>query len=181
MSLTDQIIAVSKQVHVGPFQLDDVTALVQYLNVRDVHDNTCHIPFPYTKEEASKFVNSTFEKGDKSLQWAIRNKQDKLIGGIGFMGQHLKCGVYEFSDEIGYWLAKEDWGKGIMTQVVEQVVAYGFDKLKLMRIEARVFTINPASAKVLEKCGFELEGIQKKTFYKNGKFLDSFIYARLRA
>ncbi len=181
MSLSDQIIAVSKQVHVGPFRLDDVAGLVQFLNVRDVHDNTCHIPYPYTEEHASKFVNSTIEKRDESLQWAIRNNEDNLIGGVGFMGQHLKCGVYEFSDEIGYWLAKEEWGKGIMTQVVEQVVAYGFAKLHLMRIEARVFTSNPASVKVLEKCGFELEGIQKKALFKNGKFLDSFIYARLRA
>ena len=97
-------------------------------------------------------------KGDPS-NWAIRNAEDHLIGGCGFndfqMGKSHRA-------EIGYWLAKPFWGQGIMTAVVRRACQYAFEEFGLVKIIAHVNATNPASARVLEKCGFEQEGYLKK-------------------
>ena len=165
-------------------QSKDAPLLLTHLNEVEIYRHTCHIPYPYTEKDALDWISKTEQRPEeqtrKRLEWVIRNENDELIGAIGFEGHHLRCGVYEYMDEIGYWLAKEEWGKGIMTDVVETVSQYGFQDLGLHRIEARVFESNKASARVLEKCGYLVEGVLKKAFFKDGSFLDAVLYARLR-
>ena len=82
--------------------------------------------------------------------------------------------------EIGYWLAKPFWGRGIMTAVVAGVCRHGFEEFGLVKIVAHVFTGNPASARVLEKCGFVQEGLFRKHFLKDGKLIDAWAFALIR-
>ena len=82
--------------------------------------------------------------------------------------------------EIGYWLAKPFWGRGIMTGVVRRVCRHAFEEFGLVKVSAHVFTNNPASARVLEKCGFVEEGLLRKHFLKDGRFLDAWVFALLR-
>ena len=96
---------------------------------------------------------------------------------IGAVGVHPQEDVYCKNAELGYWLAEPYWGKGIMTFVVKQMVQYGFEHFQIQRIFARPFEGNTGSMKVLEKAGFTLEAHLKKTFFKEGKFLDEYIYA----
>src|SRR5690606_12348842 len=82
--------------------------------------------------------------------------------------------------EIGYWLAKPWWGRGIMTAVVGKACEYAFSRWQLVRITAHVFESNIASARVLEKNGFEFERLLRKHHLKDGRFLDSRLFALVR-
>jgi RimJ/RimL family protein N-acetyltransferase len=81
---------------------------------------------------------------------------------------------------VGYWLGEKFWGRGIMTEVVTAVTDFCFDNFPFRRISAEVFANNPASARVLEKAGFTLEGRLKNHILKDGEVLDSLLYARTK-
>ena len=81
---------------------------------------------------------------------------------------------------FGYWLAEPFWGRGIVTEAVQAVVRHGFNLLPLVRIEASAFASNPASARVLEKCGFTFEGVRRHNVVKDGQILDLLGYSILR-
>jgi len=181
--ILDKII-VDEEVFLSPVQQGDEDALVEHLQDKEIHDNTCVIPFPHTYQHAQEWIE-TVQKRIKergiTLDWAIRISEEKLIGCISFHGHNLSCmEVVKHTDEIGYWLARPYRGKGITTKVVKKVCEIGFEQLGLVRIEAPVFAFNDASLKVLEKVGFQLEGIQRKCYFKNGKFIDGKMYALVK-
>jgi [ribosomal protein S5]-alanine N-acetyltransferase len=108
------------------------------------------------------------------VHFAIRDVDDKLIGGCGLHGL-----VKGERAEVGYWLAKPYWGRGIMTAVVGRLCRHAFDELALGKITAHVFVHNPASARVLEKCGFQQEGYLRQHFRKDGRRIDARLFALL--
>ena len=77
----------------------------------------------------------------------------------------------------GLWLAKPFLGRGIMTALVQRMCRHAFEEFGLVKITAHVFPHNPASARVLEKCGFQQEGLLRKHFLKDGKFVDALLFA----
>jgi RimJ/RimL family protein N-acetyltransferase len=117
-------------------------------------------------------VDRTTAAHGHPVHFAIRDVAGGLIGGCGF--DELVC---EHRAEIGYWLAKPFWGQGIMTDVVRAACRFAQEKWKLVRITAHVFDFNTASCRVLEKSGFRFEGLLRKHHRKDGKFLDSRLYA----
>jgi RimJ/RimL family protein N-acetyltransferase len=172
-------LAVNDQVHLSEFQASDKDALVGHLNDRDIYDRTLRIPFPYTDAAADEWlalVAKITKQQGRPVQWAIRNA-DALIGGCGFDG--FQVGKSHRA-EIGYWLAKPLWGRGIMTAVVQRVCQHTFEEFGLVKITAHVFLHNPASARVLEKCGFQQEGFLRKHFLKDGQFIDARLFALLK-
>ena len=97
------------------------------------------------------------------------------VGGVGIrIGQD----VHRHVAELGFWLGQEFWGHGIMTEVVPAFVDYCFENFSLHRIYAEPFANNAASARVLEKAGFILEGRLRKNVLKDGKILDSLLYSK---
>lgn len=111
------------------------------------------------------------------MNWAIRRTDGFLIGGIGYHDFELGK---SHRAEIGYWLAKPYWGQGIMTEAVKKVAALAFEELGLVRITANVFHFNMGSAPVLKKAGFQLEGLLRKHYKKDGKVFDGRLYALTR-
>ena len=87
---------------------------------------------------------------------------------------------YRHSAEIGYWLGKPFWGHGIMTCAAKAVTAYGFQTLGLMRIDAYARADNDTSARVLEKAGYQREGLLRKVALKEGEPVDYLLFAILR-
>ena len=173
-------IVVSDQVHLSEVRSSDKPALVQRLNDRDIYDRTLRIPFPYTDASADEWlalVAKITEQQGRQVQWAIRNAEDALIGGCGFSGFQT---VKSHLAEVGYWLAKPYWGRGIMTAVVQRLCQHAFDEFGLAKITAHVFAHNPSSARVLAKCGFQEEGFLRKHFVKDGQFLDARLFGLLR-
>ena len=67
-----------------------------------------------------------------------------------------------------------------MTAVVQRVCRHAFEEFGLAKITAHVFTHNPASARVLEKCGFREEGYLRKHYLKDGRFVDAYAFALLK-
>ena len=158
----------------------DKKNLVLYLSDREIYNNTLRLPFPYTARDAEwwiRYVEENKKKSGLMLNFAIRTGDKKLIGGISY---HMKYGLTSHKDEIGYWLAKDYWNKGIMSKVVKKFCEYGFNSLNLVRIEATVFEHNLSSCKVLEKAGFEYEGTMKKYYLKDGDYIDVRLYAITR-
>ena len=84
-------------------------------------------------------------------------------------------------EPIGYYLAKEYWGCGIMTKAVTAIVEYGFEHLKLNRIEARSISRNYGSTRVLEKVGFSKEGTLRQHTFRAGEFFDVEVFSFLNA
>ena len=79
--------------------------------------------------------------------------------------------------ELGYWLGKDFWGNGIMSQAIKEIVKLAFERYDIVRIYATPFENNYKSHKVLEKCGFKLEAKFDKVVLKNGELLDELVYA----
>ncbi len=132
-------------------------------------------PSPYTLEDAQKYIADAMT-ANPTIRFAIEWNGEH-VGNVGiFPGDD----IYRLSAEIGYFVAEPYWGKGIATEAIKQIVEYGFSSLGMVRIYAGVFEYNPASMKVLEKCGFQKEGIARKALIKNGKIWDEHRYAIVR-
>jgi RimJ/RimL family protein N-acetyltransferase len=114
-------IVVNDQVCLSEFRSSDKPALVQHLNDADIYDRTLRIPFPYTDAAADDWlalVATITDQQGRPVQWAIRTADDALIGGCGF--DDFRAGKSHRA-EVGYWLAKPFWGRGIMTAVVQRL------------------------------------------------------------
>lgn len=136
--------------------------------------NMYHGKYPLSLKEAKKEFNYLFNK-DKKSEYFIIDLNGKLIGSIYLMDINKN-----HKARIGYWIGREFRGKGIGTKSLKIVSKYGFKTYNLKRITANVVTFNKASARALEKAGFKLEGILRKNRYKNKKYYDDFLYAKLR-
>lgn len=161
---------------IRPWRLDDARALSEGANNRNVW--LCvrdRMPHPYTLCDAEAYLRLAAEV-DPAESFCIE-VEGKAAGAIGL---HPKTDVHRRTAELGYWLAEPFWGRGIATAAVRAFVANGFGSLPLDRIFAEVNSNNLASARVLEKAGFEYEGRLRKNVIKDGQVLDSLLYASLR-
>jgi RimJ/RimL family protein N-acetyltransferase len=99
---------------------------------------------------------------------------------VGGVGLEPMADVYRLTATVGYWLGEPFWGRGFATQALRALSAYAFSTFDLHRLEAAVFGWNLASARVLEKAGYSLEGRLRRSVIKDGRIADSLLYARLR-
>lgn len=97
---------------------------------------------------------------------------------MGSIGIFPQSDIHEKNAEMGYWLSEKYWGLGIMPRAIQEMVEYGFKTFDITRIFARPFSTNRGSQRVLEKAGFELEAKLKKAIYKDGEYLDEWIYSK---
>lgn len=127
-----------------------------------------------TKNQLNFFYD--LEKNGTGIWWAICSADNKIFNGA--------CGLNDLDKdhkkaEIGYWLLKEHWGKGYITEAIPLVIKYGFEQLGLHRIEAVVETENTNSKKLMERLDFGHEGTLMECELKNGKYISLDIYAKL--
>ena len=156
-----------------PWALSDLDSLVRYANNSDIAKfMTDGFPHPYTEENGQAFI--AFATKDDPIHIFAIDVAGEAVGGIGL---HPQADVHRKNAELGYWLAEPFWVKGIITNAIKEIVAFGFKTYDINRIFARPFATNIGSQKVLGKAGFVLEGRFDKTFFKNGEFLDEFVYA----
>lgn len=136
------------------------------INLRD------GFPFPYTLNDAMNFI-SKFKESDTffAIEW-----EGVYVGNISLLPLD---DVYRKTAEIGYFLGEPYWGKGIMTTAVRCITDFGFRVKHFARIHTGVYEYNPASMRVLEKCGFTLEGIFRKNVLKNNRLWNEHRYALL--
>ena len=162
-----------------PFVLADAPRVQHLAGDRAVAEFTLNIPHPYPDGAAEKWIAShqpKYEKGEL-VNFAITLRSDgELIGAVGLtlVSAHLRA-------EIGYWIGKPYWGQGYCTEAARAVVRYGFDVLKLNRIQSRHFVGNPASGRVMQKLGMIREGCLRQYVRKWGQFVDMVLYGLLRS
>lgn len=93
---------------------------------------------------------------------------DEIAGSIMLEDSSEDKGRYD----IGFYLERKFWGKGIATEAIKQIVNFGFNKLKLYRIQGDSDSDNPASGRAMEKAGFKREGVREKYLKRKNKFID---------
>jgi ribosomal-protein-alanine N-acetyltransferase len=154
----------------------DEHALVRHADDRAVWINLRdRFPHPYTPADARawlRFVGETRPETDFAIAVA-----GEAVGGIGIIPRD---DVSRRSAEIGYWLGRDLWGRGLATAAVRALTDWAFAHFDLCRIDAAVFEWNPASARVLEKAGYLLEGRLRQSVTKDGRTIDQLLYARIR-
>jgi ribosomal-protein-alanine N-acetyltransferase len=128
-------------------------------------------PSPYTLEDAHRFISMA--TGLTSNLFLVIEVKGEAVGGIGI---HPLEDVKRKSAEIGYWLSESLWGKGIVTDAVRSLVPFAIERCDIVRLQAGIFSNNPASMRVLEKCGFTREAIHRDAITKNGALLDEVMY-----
>lgn len=161
------------QITLRSWHLDDVDDLVTLANNQNIAKFMADVfPHPYTIENGKTFIGfATSNPNSKIFAIIVDGKP------VGSIGLHLQTDILRKNAEIGYWLGEAYWGKGIIAKAIPQIIDYGFNNMDIVRIFARIFGTNVASQKVVEKCGFILEGKYEKTLFKNGEYLDELIYA----
>ena len=160
------------------WDLSDAKDLVKILSDKRILDNLRDgIPFPYTLQDGKEFIASILQANENNTFAFAIAIDNKVIGSITVFRQE---NIHNKTGELGYYLAREYWGKGVMTKAVNQICEYVFNNSDIIRIYAEPFAYNIGSCRVLEKAGFHYEGTLRKNAIKNGKILDMKMYSRLK-
>ena len=160
------------------WRTEDAPALRQCADDREIARQLRDVfPHPYTLADAESFISLCLAQSPQEQIACAIEADGALAGGITLT---RGTDVYRAGAELGYWLAKAQWHKGIMTEAVRQMCRMGFARWDIVRIYAEPFARNARSRAVLEKNGFVLEGTMRKSVYKEGQLLDSCMYALLR-
>lgn len=156
----------------------DEPSLVKNANNKKIWRNLRDVfPHPYTRRDAAGWI--TFCESAEGLPHNLAISVDgEAVGGVGI---NPGIDVFRRTAEIGYWLGEAYWGQGIATDALRLMTGYAFSRFDLLRLEAGVFSWNPASARVLEKAGFAFEGRFRSNVFKDGEMTDRLFYARLRS
>lgn len=114
----------------------------------------------------------------KEIPWIILNKNNGEIAGEF----HLhKLNMWHKKAEMGVVIRKEYQNNGVMTEILEQVLAFGFEKLGLNRIVGDIFAGNQGSEKLLKKYGFTKEGVLRQTDFDGERYHDTVVFSMMRS
>lgn len=139
-----------------------------WLNMRD------EFPYPCRRQDAARLIAQAINSTD-GLYLAIANDQE-AVGSISLL---IHDDIRRYSGVLSYWIGQPYWGKGLATAAIAGISNYALTELNLVRIYAKVFSMNRASIRALEKNGFKQEGYFCKGVYKAGQFLDQVLYAKV--
>ncbi len=132
-------------------RLEDAKAVATLANDRRIAENTARIPHPYKMVDAEKFIGGA-NKTEGEAVFLITLRDGAVIGAGGVV-------LHEEMPELGYWLGVPYWGKGYATEALHAVIDYAFTDLDHAALQAGARVTNPASRRVLEKCGFQWTGV----------------------
>ncbi len=155
----------------------DAQSIYEYAGDEAISRHT-FIPHPYRLDDAYEFIKMTrsARRRKTGYHFGLECPQTgRIIGMVSLITifpLHRKA-------ELGYWLAKPLWGRGIMAEAIEMLLGFAFLSLKLHRVYAHVFPNNKPSVRVLEKTGFTLEGLIREGFVRGGDYVDAYLYSML--
>ena len=131
-------------------------------------------PTPFTPDDAQAFISAQLLSDDTRILSRAVIVNGAVSGGVTITA---KDGIYEKSAELSFWIVPEYRRCGIMSGAVDKLVSKAFGQLGVTRIYALPFADNVAARRVLNACGFNLEGTMKKAAYRDGVMHDSCLYA----
>jgi ribosomal-protein-alanine N-acetyltransferase len=161
-----------------PWDIMDAPDLADILNNRHILDHLRDgLPYPYTTQDAAAFLGAVLADHSAQIYCFAITVCDKVVGCISATrGQN----IHFRTAEMGYYIAEPYWGRGIATSAVQQFCAFLFANTDILRIFAEPFAENAASRRILEKNGFQCEGILHKNAVKNGIIRDMALYAKVK-
>jgi ribosomal-protein-alanine N-acetyltransferase len=164
-------------VTIRPWRPDDRDAVAALANDRRIWINLRDVfPHPYGIDDADRFISMARGMAPETC-FAIE-VDGAVAGSIGYT---LHQDIERIAAEVGYWVGVPFWGNGIATRAVELVTEAAFSRHpELRRLYALSLTSNPASARVLEKAGYQREALLRQSVIKDGVVHDQWMYARLR-
>lgn len=158
------------------FRREDAQAIARHANnprvaayLRD------RFPHPYSVEDAQRFLDYVATSKEECV--ACIEVKGEAAGAIGLQ---FRTDVERCSAELGYWLAEPHWGRGVISAAIRSFTDWAMPRFQLTRVYAEVFAENPASARVLEKAGFERIGVLRKAAIKRGVYHDYILYDLVR-
>lgn len=159
--------------------LQDLETIHKLHSLPEVDEfNTLGIPknIDETRNIIQKDINDQVNSPRHRFCWKIILKQtNEFIGLAGMFPSNDRFKMAEFY----YKFFPKFWGNGFATETAKRIISFGFEDLKLHRIEAGVATKNVASIHVLEKAGMTNEGIRRKILPIRGEWKDNFHFAIL--
>lgn len=165
-------------IDIRKWKLSDAANLAVALSNKKIQDNLRDgLPYPYTEQDGKDFISAMLA-ADENDTFAFAITVDGTV--IGSIGVFRQTNIHRRTAEMGYYIAEEYWGKGIMTEAVKQICQYVFEQSDIIRIYAEPFAHNIASCRVLEKASFQYEGTLRSNAVKNGKVLDMQLYSLLK-
>jgi RimJ/RimL family protein N-acetyltransferase len=147
---------ITERLCLRPMRVSDIAAMVEALGDLVVSRNLSRVPHPYTERDARDFLEM-IARGrveGSSEHFAIALRDDPLDRQVGAIGLHGAAGSGDA--EVGYWIAPAHWNRGFAREALAAVVRHAFFARTppLSVLSAHAFHANPASARVLESCGF---------------------------
>jgi RimJ/RimL family protein N-acetyltransferase len=132
-------------------RLADAKAIAMLANDRRIAENTARIPHPYGIDDAEQFIAAVNARDGETC--FVVTLDGRPIGA---------CGIDPRDDgpEVGYWLGVAYWGRGFATEGARAVIDYAFSELGHDTLQSGARVTNPASRRVLEKCGFQWTGVR---------------------
>lgn len=154
-------------------KLSDAKELQELINDKDVLKQLAGYPYPCPLSKIKKEITDGIKGWQTKKCFAFTILADnEVAGNIILENPNDDKGCYD----LGFFVGKKFWNKGIATNAIKQIVKFGFEKLKLYRIQADNDSDNPASGRAMEKAGFKLEGIREKFCRKKNKFIDLYLW-----
>ena len=160
------------------WKLTDAGDLAAALSNKKILDNLRDgLPYPYAEQDARDYISATLSVDENETFAFAITVDGRAVGSIGVFRQG---NIHRQTGELGYYIAEEYWGKGLMTEAVKQACQQVFAKSDIIRIYAEPFGYNAASCRVLEKVGFQYEGTLRSNAVKNGQVVDMKMYALIK-
>ena len=160
-----------------PLEAVDAADIYAFVQAKEIAENT-FVPSPYPPEAADEFVRTRRElwrKGEAYVFGIIERRGGCFAGCMGLhpIEEHNRA-------EVGYWIGKPYWGRGLATAALRLLIQFGFETLELNRIEAGHFGGNWASGRVMEKANMRFEAVRRQAFWHRDRFKDAHWHAILR-
>lgn len=168
----------TERLFLRPYKIDDAKDVAKYCSNQKLSEFTLNIPYPYSEKDAIDWIIGHEELIKKGVLFpfaVILKSNNQLVGTMSLIVDkpHRR-------GELAYWIGFEHWSKGYGTESGKEIIKHGFNNLGLNRIAAHHFTENPASGKIMQKLGMNLEGTMKERYLKRNQFFDTDHYAILK-
>ncbi|MEP6832618.1 MAG: GNAT family N-acetyltransferase [Gemmatimonas sp.] len=169
---------VTERLLLRPFSPSDGPDVERLAGAREVADTTLTIPHPYPVGGGTEWILTHADAWERdqglTLAICVGTDDETPIGAIS-----VQFSVQHSHGELGYWIGAGHWGQGYATEAAFAIMSHAFTALALHRMQARHFTRNPASGRVLQKLGMQLEGIHRDAYTRWSVFEDVAVYALL--
>jgi RimJ/RimL family protein N-acetyltransferase len=159
--------------------MEDAAAVAHHANNRKIAERLRdRFPHPYTVQDAKRFLSAVTARDENAKEFVLAIDVEGVA--VGAIGVILGTDIERVSGELGYWLGEEYWGRGIITAAIRHFAPWAMKRFHLTRLHADTFHDNPASARVLEKAGFNRESVKRRAAIKFGEIKDLNVYVMLR-